>query len=748
MPVLDWFHNTYKSWMPDFSSPVVAVALAKPLHGLFDYLPNDNGVPKVGTRVRVPFGRQKLIGVVLELREESEFPREKLRCIQDVLDELPLLGDIDLRFLKWVATYYHAPIGEVVSLALPLRLRKKDQQLLVTEKTWRLASDGRSVDIASLASKAPKQKALMELLSVQQGLCTDAYLRSVVDGASTVLKRLEGKQWVDSFEQEAKEAPLNPQEFTKRLTKEQQAALVKLEANLGGFSVALLEGVTGSGKTEVYLRLASKALAAGKSVMVLVPEISLTPQLQARFTEALGTEVVLMHSGLAEGARELAWHRVRLGLTRVAVGTRSLVFNPVKDLGLIIVDEEHDASYKQQDGCRYSARDLAIVRAQLSDCSIVLGSATPSLETLRNAQSGRYLHLHMRERAGGASLPHLQLIDISNQPLRHGLSEPLYRAIRDTLERNEQVIVFLNRRGYAPVYSCYSCGWMSDCHRCDAKQTMHRASNLLWCHHCGAQRPMPQVCPECGSDDLHPMGHGTERLEDHLKEMFDNVPILRIDRDATARKGSLQKLLDQVHEADSALLVGTQMLAKGHHFPQVTLVGVVDIDGGLFSADFRAPERMAQLLLQVAGRAGRGNKAGRVLIQTRHSEHELMQTLVRQGYDAFAQAALQERQAACFPPYTYQALLRAEATREQHPEQFLLDVAAWVKDNNKNVEVWGPVPAPMSRRAGKYRGHLLLQAESRELLQPLLSQLDHVIPQFESVKRVRWGLDVDPLDMY
>lgn len=726
---------------------VLAVAIAAPLYRLFDYLPNAQSNVRPGMRVSVPFGPKKRIGVVMALRNDSGFPLAKLRSVEKVLDDEPLLSIDDLDFLQWVANYYHYPIGEVALMALPLRLRKQQQVVQLAETVWALSSEGEKLAADDLKS-APKQLMVYQLLEANAGRCGIELLRSRISGVGAVLARMHEKGILISYESELLPELASPPEPSRRLTPEQDKAVENLSRRVNGFSISLLQGVTGSGKTEVYLRFAVEVLNKGGSVMVLVPEISLTPQLRARFNEALGVDVLLMHSGLAEGARERAWHQMRLGLRRVVLGTRSLVFNPMKNLGLIVVDEEHDQSYKQQEGCRYSARDLAIVRAKRASCPVLLGSATPSLETLRNAQHGRYNYLQMHQRAGGASMPKMQLIDVRDQPLRDGLSDPLRKALSDTFSRNEQAIIFLNRRGYSPVLTCYSCGWLSDCKRCDAKQTVHRTSNLLWCHHCGAQQPIPKKCPDCGEEDLHPLGQGTERLEEHLKESFPQVPMIRIDRDSTSRKGSLQALLETVHDSDVAMLVGTQMLAKGHDFPKVTLVGIIDIDGGLFSADFRAAERMAQLLLQVAGRAGRAQKPGRVLIQTRHADNELLQTLVHKGYDSFALSALQERKETEFPPYSFQALLRAESIKDEYPMDFLQGVADWVKLSTPRVECWGPVPAPMSRRAGKYRGHLLLQAKSREDLHPLLSHMVITLPEIEGANRVRWHLDVDPVDLY
>jgi len=495
--------------------------------------------------------------------------------------------------------------------------------------------------------------------------------------------------------------------------------------------------------------LAEQVLAHDKNVMILVPEIALTPQLQQRFTERLGEGVLLMHSGMKDTEREIAWQRLRLGLARVVLGTRSLMLNPMADLGLIVVDEEHDPSFKQQEGFRYSARDLAVVRASRAKCPVVLGSATPSLESLRNVEQGRYQRLLLNQRAGSSKPPSMHLVDLRDQPVQNGLALPVIDEIQATLNKGEQVMVFLNRRGFAPVLACYSCGWTSDCPRCDARQTVHQAAHRLWCHHCGSQQALPQKCPSCGEHDLHPLGQGTEQLDQSLQARFNDIPLVRVDRDAAAKRGALEKLLDSVHQADAALLVGTQMLAKGHHFPKVTLVVVLDADSGLFSADYRATERMAQLLMQVAGRAGRGELPGRVLIQTRYPDHRLLQTLVTHGYEAFAQAALQERLEADYPPISHHVLLRAEANKMDPTMQFLNKVTQWGKAHtDQSVSFWGPVPAPMTRRIGRYRGHLLIQSSSREALHGFLSQLEVYLAETKLARSVRWSLDVDPADHF
>ena len=725
------------------------VSVAAPLYAQFDYLLPQAQKVMAGSRVRVPFGRGRAIGMVTAVDVVADCPTDKLKRIEAVLDPEPLLSAEHLAFMRWVASYYHHPLGEVLSTALPSRLRKSENALTVGEAAWQLTEAGLT-QAAEPPQRAPRQAdVLVWLAGRPDAAAPKSRLRAALPNSDAILRVLRAKGWLREVDlpPRADRSPPDPQGLI--LNAAQQQALGAAAADLGSFQVSLLDGVTGSGKTEVYLQLAASALAKDCSVLILVPEISLTPQLSEHFRARLGDTVRVQHSGLSDNEREQVWQRIRLGLSRVLLGTRSAIFNPMPDLGLVIVDEEHDPSFKQTEGFRYSARDLAIVRAQRADCPVVLGSATPSLESLRNVDAGRYRHLRLDERAGGALSPKVDLLNIRGQPLSRGLSEPLLTRIGSALTAGEQVMLFLNRRGYAPVLSCFSCGWVSDCPRCDARQTLHRAGGLLWCHHCGAQRRVPDHCPDCGADDLHPLGQGTEQLEDFLGERFADVPLIRIDRDATARKGSLQRQLERLNEPGPALLVGTQMLAKGHHFPRVTLVGVVDADGGLFSADFRATERMAQLLVQVAGRAGRGKRPGHVLIQTRYPDHPLLLTLVREGYRAFAQQALQERAAASMPPYSHQALLRADARRMEDAERFLSRIAAWASERaRQGVEIWGPVPAPMARRAGRHRAHLLFQSTRRDMLHALLGGLPGYAAGLPNVRRVRWSLDIDPIDLY
>ncbi len=728
--------------------PILRVALAAPLETLFDYLPPpgvDPGDLCPGVRVMVPFGRGRRCGLLVAVAASAAVPTARLRAAEALLDAEPLFEADHLGFLQWTARYYHHPPGEVLTQALPLRLRRGESPHALGEAGWRLTPAGEDLSDDAL-SRAPRQRQVVEFLRQHPGGVGGSLLRSALGDPAAPLRSLREKGLVEACELVTSEDGASPPAAAAHSLNEQQAAAVStVSGALGGFAGFLLDGVTGSGKTEVYLQLAGQVIAGGQSVLMLVPEISLTPQLVRRFESRLGDGLALLHSGLNERERELAWQRARLGQARLVIGTRSSVFTPLPDLGLVLVDEEHDLSYKQQDGLRYSARDLAVVRAQRAACPVVLGTATPSLESLYNAREGRYGWLRLEQRAGGAKPPRLDLLDIQDQPVHGGMSPVLLAEVEKTLQSGEQALIFLNRRGFAPVLSCFACGWLSDCPRCDARQTLHAAAGLLWCHHCGAQRRVPAACPECGSHELHPLGTGTERVEQVLAARFPDYPLIRIDRDATRRKGSLDRLLAQARAGGAGLLLGTQMLAKGHHFPDVTLVGILDADGGLFGADYRAAERMAQQILQVAGRAGRGERPGRVLIQTRHPDHPLLQTLVHRGYDAFAADALQEREQAGYPPFGYQALIRAEAAAAEAPAAFLQAVKDLANEQGcADIELWGPVPAPMARRAGRHRAHLLLQSSTRAPLHQLLDRLLPAVRALPAARRVRWSLDVDP----
>lgn len=532
------------------------------------------------------------------------------------------------------------------------------------------------------------------------------------------------------------------------LNSDQEQAVAAILAASATFRVFLLNGVTGSGKTEVYLQAITHFLNQDKQILVLVPEIGLTPQTIQRFRERFSVPVIALHSGLTEKERLNAWNLSRTGDAKIIIGTRSAIFSPFKNIGFIIIDEEHDLSFKQQEGFRYHARDLAIMRAHFANIPIVLGSATPSLETLFKAEQSKFEQLLLRERAGNAQLPTFEVLDIRNKPLEHGLSQPLLNEIKIHLDKQNQVMLFLNRRGFAPIILCHTCGWMITCKRCDMRMTYHQHSKKLHCHHCDSQKLLPKTCEVCHGNELLPIGLGTEKLEMALQNYFPNVSIARIDRDSTQKKGSMEKLLNRIQAGEDRILIGTQMLAKGHHFPNVTLVAIVDADGGFFSSDFRALERMGQLLLQVAGRAGRMEKPGKVIIQTHHPDHPLLHQLFNENYGQFAKSILQERQAAALPPFAFFALFRAEAHKLEHANDFLQKVKELINPSGKNLQVLGPIPAALAKRAGRFRMQLLVQAKHRPQLQGFLKNLIPDIEKISIKQRVRWSLDVDPMEMF
>jgi primosomal protein N' (replication factor Y) len=727
---------------------ILRIAVPSPLYRSFDYLPpagTSPGTLQPGVRVRVPFGRRTLVGLLLEICTEPAVERKKLRRVQQVLDSSALLNDDVLAMVQWASAYYHHPIGDALATSLPVLLRRGQPPEVTATVAWRLTPEGQAIDPATYR-RAPRQATVMAALLASP----DGLDRAALDAPASVLRTLSERGWIESFSRAETPAGTTAAAVSDHhLNPAQQQAVDSILGQLNSFAPFLLEGVTGSGKTEVYLRLIEQILERQQQALVLVPEIGLTPQLVARFSKRFPVPLALLHSGLGDRERLAAWQQARSGMAPIVIGTRSAIFTPLARPGLIIVDEEHDASLKQQDGFRYSARDLAVWRARRLDIPVILGSATPSLESLLNVREQRYQLLDLPERTGSARLPDFEILDIRQQPLEHGLSPPLIRRIRQHLDADGQVLLFLNRRGFAPVLMCYDCDWVAECRRCDARMTWHQRDGQLHCHHCGSQRPLDTACPQCGGTDLHPMGQGTERVEQALSEQFPAVERLRIDRDTTRRKGELDKLLARARSGQARLLLGTQMLAKGHHFPAVTLVGILDADHGLFSTDFRGSERMAQQIVQVAGRAGRHDRPGEVIIQTRHPDHPLLQLLIRQGYPAFARAALAEREAAQLPPVTSIALLRAEAADAQLPMQFLEtardDIAA---TGTASVTVWGPVPATMERRAGRFRAQLLLQSARRGDLQQLLSNLVLQLEADRRARLVRWSVDVDPADTY
>ncbi|MEX6503841.1 primosomal protein N' [Pseudomonas zhanjiangensis] len=738
------------------SDAILRLALPSPLRRLFDYRA-PAGVPRSalqpGARLRVPFGRRELIGILVEVCAHSEVPADKLKPALQLLDAQSPLPATFFRLCLWTAQYYQHSLGDTFSWALPILLRQGEPAEARQERFWHLA-EGARLDDPRLA-RAPRQReALKTIAQHPHGVAHQllGQLQLSKDSLDQLrekgLVRIEVRRHAASARHASwlaqAELPLNA---------EQRSAAEAVRAGFGAFNAFLLAGVTGSGKTEVYLQLIRQTLEAGKQALVLIPEINLGPQTLARFEQRFNARIALLHSAVNDRERLDAWLAARDGEADIIIGTRSALFTPMQRPGLIIIDEEHDASYKQQEGLRYHARDLAVVRARQENIPILLGSATPSLESLHNAHSGRYALLRLNRRAGGAQPPRFLRLDVKSRPLDSGISGPMQQAIGQTLAAGQQVLVFLNRRGFAPTLLCHDCGWLSECPRCDARMTVHQRSQELRCHHCGHVERRPHNCPKCHNVDLRPVGAGTERAEERLATLFPQVPVLRVDRDSTARKDAMTSLFNRVQRGEPCILVGTQMLAKGHHFPRVTLVAILDADGGLFSADFRASERMAQLIVQVAGRAGRAEEPGKVIIQSHLADHPLLVQLTEQGYFAFAEQALSERRSAGLPPFCHLALLRAEAHKPGQAEGFLdqaCSEAELLLDHLQldGIELLGPVPAPMERRAGRYRAQLLVQSNARAPLHRLLHAWLATLEQMPSGRAVRWSLDVDPIDLF
>jgi primosomal protein N' (replication factor Y) (superfamily II helicase) len=717
---------------------ILKVAVDAPLDTLFDYLAPDSTLPpEPGVRVRVPFGRRRPVGLVMAQADHSELPVERLKPVLETLDEEALLDAPLLRLLDWTARYYQEPPGSVVATALPAPLR---QGKALPEPPSRLVARGPAPE--AMKKRAPKQAALLDLLAAAPRRTDDPVLPP---GWRAGAARLAARGLVE-IEPEPAAAAWTAALAGPPLNAEQAAAAAAVIADLGRFSARLLFGVTGSGKTEVYLAAAAECLRRGLQVLVLVPEIGLTPQLVQRFAARLAAPVAVLHSGLSSGDRLAAWADARSGRAAVVIGTRSAVFVPLARPGLIVVDEEHDPSLRQHEGLRYSGRDVAVMRASICGVPIVLGSATPSLETLKHAHDGRYSLSRLPERPGASTHPHVAVVDLRRHPATEGLSPPLLRAMRTHLGAGGQVMLFLNRRGFAPALFCSSCGWVAECRHCDARYTLHRRVGRLRCHHCGDETALPTACPDCGAD-LRPAGEGTERLEDALAQHFPGVEIARIDRDSTRRRGSVERILDAVRDGRTRILVGTQMMAKGHDFPGVTLVGVINADQGLFGTDFRAGERLAQTLVQVSGRAGRADRPGEVLVQTSYPEHPLLQRLLTGGYEAFADAALEERLAAGWPPCSHLAMLRAEAAKPGAALRFLT-AARTMMPGAAGVVVLGPAPAPMEKRGGRWRAQLLLQSAARPALHAALAELRALAPELAESRGVRWFFEVDPQDLF
>jgi primosomal protein N' (replication factor Y) len=711
------------------------IAVPTPLRRSFHYLPPPDFPANIqpGSRIRVPFRNKKVTGILLGYVDSITTDKHKIKPAEELLDTAPIVPETLCKLCIWAADYYHHPIGEVFAAALPNLLRRGDSP---EDLQFVLTARGRETE---LKPRAHRQRAMIDLLSQNpQGLSRDelgefssAIIHSLID------KELVTKEIV--FQQPFSHTRTNYQ--GTQPTGEQNDAIEAINSP----GTYLLQGVTGSGKTEVYLRLIERMLDQGLQSLVLVPEIGLTPQTLKRFETRFDIPITVVHSGLTDTERLRSWQQARTGQAGIVIGTRSAVFTPFAKPGLIIVDEEHDASFKQHEGFKYSARDLAVLRASWDKTPILLGSATPSLESLHNAISGKYTHLQLRKRPAGIAQETYQVISLKHKEPDTGFSPPLLKLMRQHLDAKGQILIFLNRRGFAPVLLCTKCHWMANCPRCDARMTYHLSSRRLICHHCTSESSVPQHCAQCQSSQLLLLGLGTQRIEEHLKLTFGDVPVLRIDRDSTRRKGSFDKLLDEINRQDPAILIGTQMLAKGHHFSNVTLSVMLEVDSSFYSADYKAMERMGQLILQVGGRSGRSEKPGTVAIQTHFPDQPLLKQLIDEGYNSFADTILSERRDNGLPPYCHQALVRAESTSRRLAMDFLEELEG---ANNPHVDVFGPFPSSMEKRAGRYRALLMISSQSRQSLHKELKEKILTAESSKLGKKLRWSVDIDPIDLF
>ncbi len=723
--------------------PIIRVALNIPVNTLFDYVASNVNMQDIGLRVRVPFGKRSMTGVIMAIDMNSHMVADKLKAVEYIFRDIPPLPAALLDIFHFCSRYYHHPLGRIVLNGLPGRLRgdKPIKPVIQTTYTlFRLTDIGYAVDIHSIPTRNTVTRRLLTQLR-ESGTINNQDAKQISPRTSKLLKEFIMCGWVETIPAPTETVQPTP---TPIPTDEQNNAISTITAEIREFNVWLLQGITGSGKTEVYLRLIAHVLSQEKQALVLIPEISLTPQLEAIFQARFpNTPLVSLHSGLNDTQRAIAWLQAQNGQARIILGTRLAVFTPLPDMGLIIVDEEQDNSFKQQDRLRYSARDIAIFRARQGNIPIILGSATPSLESYYNAAIGRYRSLRLSSRAvKNAVLPIVHCVDIRTNKIKDGLSEPMILALRNTLAQKHQSLIFINRRGYAPVLLCNSCTWIATCQRCTSRLVVHLSETKLCCHHCGYQTPLPRACLQCGNQNIVPLGHGTQRVEAALSAYFPDARILRIDRDSIRRKGTWHAALKAIHAQQVDILIGTQLLAKGHDFPNLSLVGILNSDVALYSTDFRASERLFAQLMQVAGRAGRAAVPGKVLIQTAFPNHPLYHALHRHDYDVLAKTLLSERKQAALPPFVYQALLRAEA-HNIHTALAFLTSAAGMIEASQNIEIFDPVPAPMIRLKGLERAHLLVQSPSRKKLQAFLAEWYRKLNSI-STHPVRWVLDVDP----
>jgi primosomal protein N' (replication factor Y) len=702
----------------------------------------------IGCRVLVPFGPRKCVGIVLRVGVESEYEITKIKSVLKVLDSSPVCSEQMLQLGKWMSEYYHYPIGEVLHTLLPAALRKqqsgKTKPSVATESYLQLTpASSAHEEVDELLARSAKQFDLYRMLekgplrvSIIKQQFTPAIIKALTE--KNLIEKIELVEKVNDWKAELSIAE-------KPVPNVEQAMAISTINLANSFDTMLIEGVTGSGKTEVYLQIIEPLLAAGKQVLILVPEIGLTPQTVGRFEKRFGIRVGTLHSNLNDTERLQVWQQAKEGSLGIIIGTRSSIFTEMKNPGMIIVDEEHDESFKQQDNLKYHARDIAVYRARQLNIPLVLGSATPSLESLHNALEKKYRHILLPNRAGSAAMPAQRLMNIKGQPMQYGIAQGMIDKMQVQLDAGNQVMVFVNRRGYAPALLCHQCGHVENCERCDNPMTVHKSANNLQCHRCADIRHLPKNCPACGHDELDTFGIGTEQLQQGLESLFPDFSTVRVDSDTVRGKGKLSKLLKDINQKKYQILVGTQILSKGHHFPDVTLVLILNVDSALFSADFRAPEKLAQLITQLSGRAGRSDKIGEMWLQTHCPEHPLLQDLINNGFSDFARYALLERKHACLPPHEHQICIRSES-HHKHLSVHFLQLCAQLFTQFKYIKVLGPFPAFIEKRQGRYRNLLIIQSASRKYLQQATEQANKALSEMPVSKQVRWSIDVSPID--
>jgi len=743
-------HNSTKNV---YTGLVYEIAVPTPLRRVFDYLPiSPEERLKPGSRVLVPFGKRCVVGFVISNKLSSSLHFSKLKTVVKNLDENPILSHQLLKLLLWSARYYQHPIGEVLNAAIPKKIRDPNS-LRPIYQSWKVSPHLAAKNL-TLIQNAPKQKALFELLQSQSGLTKKEITNAGFN--TNLIKELKKKRLINEYDVieplPKTFAPL-PEKNSKSLdlNEQQQIAFEAITSVKRKFTCFLLDGVTGSGKTEVYMQAMQQKLCKGQQCLILVPEIGLTPQTLAVFRERFECPVASIHSGLTDKERLTAWNDAKDGTAGILIGTRSSIFTPFANLGIIVIDEEHDNSFKQQEGFKYSARDVAIMRAREEQIPIILGSATPSLESLQNTIAKKFVRLCLDYRAGKAIASTKTIIDTTNQNLDNGFSEQLLYKIEQHLASKKQVLVFINRRGFAPTLTCQKCGWVAECDNCASQMTMHIKPPSIRCHHCGIITDLPLECANCRNNKLEPLGIGTQKLEYFLKSRFQSTPVFRVDRDSTRSKFFFQSMLDKINTGESCLLLGTQMIAKGHHFPNITLVAVVNADMGLFSPDFRGQEQMAQTITQVCGRAGRASQPGEVVIQSRHASHTILHNLVNRSYNDFAKILLQERHIADMPPFSQLALIKAQGKRLDTALNFLKKVTILSDEVNvqfdHQVNSIGPIPAPIEKRAGMFRSQLILKTKKKSTLQQFVLILVSKIETLRVPPSVRWSVDIDPIEL-